>query len=171
MRRPSSPLAVSLEHDGCTGRAARARPRPRDRRRDAQRLFQPFAAGGTAGDPRTGSGLGLAICHEIVLSPGGRIALDNRVQAPTLTGWTLSCGCHWTTIGLDDEDETYDVTARSAGPHLEAGFSTQTPRGVSRFFRTMTNEPQEPYLPPKPPLMPTGAGAGRAQAETVTRPS
>ena len=49
-----------------------------------ERLFQPFAAdaggpaGTHAGESRRGSGLGLAICHEIVVSLGGSIALDNR---------------------------------------------------------------------------------------------
>mgnify|MGYP001598562127 CR=1 FL=1 len=38
------------------------------------RLFEPFSAGET----RQGSGLGLAICHEIALSLGGSIQLDNR---------------------------------------------------------------------------------------------
>ena len=45
-----------------------------------QRLFQPFAVGGGTGDPRIGSGLGLAIGQEIVLSLGGSIVLDNRVD-------------------------------------------------------------------------------------------
>lgn len=42
-----------------------------------QRLFQPFAASGSA----AGSGLGLAICHEIVQALGGHISLQNR-QGP-----------------------------------------------------------------------------------------
>ena len=46
------------------------------------RLFQPFAAG----DSRSGSGLGLAICHEIVLSLGGDIRLDNRERQGRVTG-------------------------------------------------------------------------------------
>ena len=83
---PGSPLAVSLEHDD-----AQAVLRVRDHGHGIgeelrQRLFQPFAAGGTTGDPRTGSGLGLAIGHEIVLSLGGRITLDNRVQGGTIAG-------------------------------------------------------------------------------------
>jgi two-component system, OmpR family, sensor histidine kinase TctE len=45
-----------------------------------QRLFQPFAASG----PHGGSGLGLAICQEIVVSLGGTIALENRVDGPGL---------------------------------------------------------------------------------------
>jgi two-component system sensor histidine kinase TctE len=45
-----------------------------------QRLFQPFAVGGGTGDPRIGSGLGLAIGQEIVLSLGGSIVLDNRMD-------------------------------------------------------------------------------------------
>jgi two-component system sensor histidine kinase TctE len=47
-----------------------------------QRLFQPFAAA----DPRSGSGLGLAICHEIVLTLGGDIRLDNRLQHSRICG-------------------------------------------------------------------------------------
>lgn len=46
------------------------------------RLFQPFAASGSHG----GSGLGLAICHEIVLSLGGQIELQNRVDKGRVTG-------------------------------------------------------------------------------------
>ncbi len=46
------------------------------------RLFQPFSAG----DARSGSGLGLAICHEIVLSLGGDIRLDNREQHGRVIG-------------------------------------------------------------------------------------
>ena len=51
-----------------------------------QRLFQPFASGGGTGDPRIGSGLGLAISHEIVLSLGGGIALDNRMDGEHVIG-------------------------------------------------------------------------------------
>jgi two-component system sensor histidine kinase TctE len=50
--------------------------------RQRQQLFLPFAAG----DPRKGSGLGLAICHEIVLSLGGSISLENVLQAGRVTG-------------------------------------------------------------------------------------
>ncbi len=42
------------------------------------RLFQPFAAGSPADSRQRGAGLGLAICHEIVVSLGGSIALENR---------------------------------------------------------------------------------------------
>jgi two-component system sensor histidine kinase TctE len=45
-----------------------------------ERLFQPFAAAG----PLAGSGLGLAICREIVVSAGGRIALEPREPGPGL---------------------------------------------------------------------------------------
>jgi len=87
---PGSPLAVTLEH---RGREAMLRVRDHgagiaDELR--RRLFQPFAAGGATGDPRTGSGLGLAIGHEIVLSLGGRIALDNRVENGTIAGLDAS---------------------------------------------------------------------------------
>jgi len=47
-----------------------------------ERLFQPFAAGHSAG----GSGLGLAICREIVLSLGGSIQLDNRERGGRIEG-------------------------------------------------------------------------------------
>jgi two-component system sensor histidine kinase TctE len=47
-----------------------------------QRLFQPFAAGGSRG----GSGLGLAICHEIVDTLGGQIELTNRTVHGVVAG-------------------------------------------------------------------------------------
>jgi two-component system sensor histidine kinase TctE len=50
------------------------------------RLFQPFAAGAPANDLQRGSGLGLAICHEIVMSLGGSIALENRVLRAQVQG-------------------------------------------------------------------------------------
>jgi two-component system sensor histidine kinase TctE len=50
------------------------------------RLFQPFAAHAHADDLQRGSGLGLAICHEIVLSLGGSIALDNRAAHTRVLG-------------------------------------------------------------------------------------
>ena len=50
------------------------------------RLFQPFAAGAPASDLQRGSGLGLAICHEIVVSLGGSIALENRVVRAQIEG-------------------------------------------------------------------------------------
>ena len=46
------------------------------------RLFQPFAAGSS----RSGSGLGLAICHDIVLSLGGQIELNNREAKGRIQG-------------------------------------------------------------------------------------
>ncbi len=45
-----------------------------------ERLYQPFAAAG----PQAGSGLGLAICHEIVVTAGGRLTLDDRQPGPGL---------------------------------------------------------------------------------------
>ncbi|MBC8055816.1 MAG: sensor histidine kinase, partial [Rhizobiales bacterium] len=51
-----------------------------------ERLFQPFAAGAPAGDLQRGAGLGLAICHEIVVSLGGSIALENRVMRTYVQG-------------------------------------------------------------------------------------
>jgi two-component system sensor histidine kinase TctE len=47
-----------------------------------KRLFQPFASG----DSRTGTGLGLTIAREIVLSLGGTIQLNNRVQDECIVG-------------------------------------------------------------------------------------
>jgi two-component system, OmpR family, sensor histidine kinase TctE len=49
-----------------------------------ERLFQPFAHRHQSAT--SGSGLGLAICHEIVLSLGGRIALDNRTPTSQSPG-------------------------------------------------------------------------------------
>ncbi|MDO9286443.1 MAG: sensor histidine kinase [Aquabacterium sp.] len=46
------------------------------------RLMQPFTSAGSPG----GAGLGLAICHEIVLSLGGSLSLDNRLSAGRVTG-------------------------------------------------------------------------------------
>lgn len=46
------------------------------------RLFQPFAVG----DSRTGTGLGLTLAREIVLSLGGTISLNNRMQGNTVIG-------------------------------------------------------------------------------------
>jgi two-component system, OmpR family, sensor histidine kinase TctE len=57
------------------------------------RLFQPFATQAPAAalaagalPARGGAGLGLAICHDIVLSLGGSLSLDNRWQQGRLTG-------------------------------------------------------------------------------------
>jgi two-component system, OmpR family, sensor histidine kinase TctE len=47
-----------------------------------QRLFQPFSPGAAYG----GAGLGLTICADIVDAIGGRIALDNRVDAGRVAG-------------------------------------------------------------------------------------
>lgn len=47
-----------------------------------QRLFQPFSSGNN----RTGTGLGLAIAHEIVISLGGSIQLNNRIDDGQVSG-------------------------------------------------------------------------------------
>ena len=50
-----------------------------------ERLFQPFAS--ESGQVRaSGAGLGLAICREIVLSLGGQISLDNRLDGGRVAG-------------------------------------------------------------------------------------
>jgi two-component system sensor histidine kinase TctE len=51
-----------------------------------ERLFQPFAAGAPATELHRGSGLGLAISHEIVLSLGGSITLENRAVRAHVQG-------------------------------------------------------------------------------------
>ncbi|MEP7102753.1 MAG: sensor histidine kinase [Burkholderiales bacterium] len=51
-----------------------------------ERLFQPFSAGAPASELQRGSGLGLAICHEIVVSLGGSIALENRALCAYVQG-------------------------------------------------------------------------------------
>lgn len=67
MARDSHHVALTIADSG-PGIAAEQR----------ERLFQPFAAGAPASGLQHGSGLGLAICHEIVVSLGGSIALENR---------------------------------------------------------------------------------------------
>ncbi len=73
---PFSQLQVALRIDPPTGQATLhiSDEGPGLSASQQQRLFQPFAAGGSA----AGSGLGLAICHEIVLALGGHISLRNR---------------------------------------------------------------------------------------------
>ena len=51
-----------------------------------ERLFQPFVSGAGPAGGSGGAGLGLAICREIVLSLGGSISLDNRLQQGHVQG-------------------------------------------------------------------------------------
>ena len=75
MRRDSHHVALTIADSGA-GISAEQR----------ERLFQPFAAGAPVGALPRGTGLGLAICHEIVLSLGGSIALDNRTNRSRVDG-------------------------------------------------------------------------------------
>ena len=78
---PGSHLAVRLATDARTVALTVADEGPGIDPAQRERLFQPFAAG-----RGSGSGLGLAICREIVLSLGGEIALDNRLQGTRVAG-------------------------------------------------------------------------------------
>ncbi len=77
---PGSRLGVQLRVDGLSGERGNLSitdEGPGLSAEQQQRLFQPFAASGSA----AGSGLGLAICHEIVQALGGQISLHNRSSA------------------------------------------------------------------------------------------
>jgi len=78
----ASRLVVRLVHDGGSAVLTIADSGPGIVAELRQRLFQPFAAGSSAG----GSGLGLAICHEIVRSLAGSIQLDNRESGGRIDG-------------------------------------------------------------------------------------
>ncbi len=79
-------LAVSLLADGRHAALTIADDGPGIGEEQRSRLFQPFAAGGTANGLRGGSGLGLAICHEIVDSLGGTLDLRNRHRHGRIAG-------------------------------------------------------------------------------------
>ncbi len=81
---PGSHLLVSLKVDraDCQARLLIADGGPGLSDEQQQRLFQPFAASGSA----AGSGLGLAICHEIVQALSGHISLCNRGLPPWVDG-------------------------------------------------------------------------------------
>lgn len=83
---PNSRLAVSLVTDRQTAALKLSDSGPGISRALRQRLFQPFSTEGEASQAGRGSGLGLAICREIVLSLGGEIALDNRVEHGQVVG-------------------------------------------------------------------------------------
>jgi len=57
--------------------------------RDRQRVFEPFATGGSMPDARTGSGLGLAIARAIVLAHGGRIWIEGTPGGGTAVVFEL----------------------------------------------------------------------------------
>jgi two-component system sensor histidine kinase TctE len=75
-------LTITLRNDGTSARLTISDSGPGLSAEQRTRLFQPFAAG----DPLSGSGLGLTICREIVLSIGGQIVLDNRLQDDQVVG-------------------------------------------------------------------------------------
>ena len=75
MARDSHHVALTIADSGA-GIAAEQR----------ERLFQPFAAGAPASGLQHGAGLGLAICHEIVVSLGGSITLENRAPRAHVQG-------------------------------------------------------------------------------------
>jgi two-component system sensor histidine kinase TctE len=81
-----SRLAVSMVRDAHHVALTIADSGPGIPAEQRERLFQPFAAGAPAHDLHHGSGLGLAICHEIVVSLGGAIALDNRTLRAQVLG-------------------------------------------------------------------------------------
>lgn len=79
---PGGRLHMTLLTDGRHAALTIADDGPGIAAAQRQRLFQPFAAG----DAHSGSGLGLAICHDIVLSMGGQIELENRVVKGSVGG-------------------------------------------------------------------------------------
>ena len=87
-----SRLAMSLACDGMTATLTLSDCGPGISAEQRLRLFQPFSPGAAVSDKLTGSGLGLAICLEIVLSLGGRIALDNREQHGQVVGLDATVG-------------------------------------------------------------------------------
>ncbi|HWH43635.1 MAG TPA: HAMP domain-containing sensor histidine kinase [Thermoleophilaceae bacterium] len=57
---------------------------------DRRRVFEPFFRGGSEGSrTRSGAGLGLTICRAIIEAHGGRIWLDEEVDAGTRIRFTL----------------------------------------------------------------------------------
>ncbi len=87
---PGAPLCVSLAVHARDARLHIADSGPGVAPDHRPRLFMPFSPGPTAHtstlDAHTGSGLGLAICHEIVMSLGGNIALNNREHDGDVVG-------------------------------------------------------------------------------------
>jgi two-component system sensor histidine kinase TctE len=79
---PGGRLTVTLHSDGRHAVLTLSDDGPGIGPVQRQRLFQPFAAG----EPHSGSGLGLAICHDIVLSLGGHIEMDNRARSQRAGG-------------------------------------------------------------------------------------
>ena len=83
--RDDSRLAITMARDSqhVALTIVDSSPRMQDQQ---ERLFQPFAARAPARELQRGAGLGLAICHEIVVSLGGSIALDNRARRAQVVG-------------------------------------------------------------------------------------
>ena len=83
---PGSPLAVSLAREAQQAVLRIADTGAGISGAGRARLFQPFVARDGSAAQVEGSGLGLAICHEIVLSLGGSITLDNRMDGTRVVG-------------------------------------------------------------------------------------
>jgi two-component system sensor histidine kinase TctE len=79
-------LAVTLARDPAHATLTIADSGPGIPPEQREHLFQPFAAGAPTDNLQRGSGLGLAICHEIVVSLGGSLSLENREVHASVQG-------------------------------------------------------------------------------------
>jgi len=84
-------LQLSVAHDGAQAVLSVSDEGPGLSDAQRLRLFEPFATGASGGsnvgsNGAQGSGLGLAICHEIALTLGGTIAMNNRVHIGRIVG-------------------------------------------------------------------------------------
>jgi two-component system, OmpR family, sensor histidine kinase TctE len=85
-----APLSVAVVARGASAVLTVSDSGPGISPQQRERLFQPFAAGGSSDglgiSASGGSGLGLAICAGIVQTLGGSISLDNRATTHTHAG-------------------------------------------------------------------------------------
>jgi two-component system sensor histidine kinase TctE len=84
--RPGGTLSVMLHRDARHVVLTIADSGPGIAEDLRERLFQPFATASAQGDLRAGSGLGLVICRDIVLSLGGLLTLENRIEHSRVSG-------------------------------------------------------------------------------------